>query len=365
MKPILVTQSFLPPLEEVTEYLRGVWDRVHLTNNGPLLLELEKRLTERNYGAETIAVLNGTIAIELALQALDVQGEVITTPFTFPATSTAIRRVGARPVFVDVDPKTWNIDPAEVERAITPETSAILAVHVFSRPCDVERLQEIATKHNLKTIYDAAHANFVRANGRSIFDYGDASTTSFHATKLFHTVEGGACFSPNETTRARLRQLRFFGYDAEKNLTDVGTNAKTTEVSAAVGLANLKYLDDVLARRRELSELYFRELGDVDDLTFQEFDPAEYNYSYMPVLFKDEPQLLRVLAALNEAQIYPRRYFWPLLTETPAFAGARVVGGLSVAKDVASRVLCLPLYPTLAIEDLTRICAMIKQAIRG
>lgn len=363
-KPILVTQSFLPPLEEVTKLLKGVWDRVYLTNNGPLLLELERKLTERNYGAETIACLNGTIAIELALQALGVSGgEVITTPFTFPATSTSIVKSGARPVFVDVDPATWNIDPNEVEKAITAETKAILGVHVFSRPCDVVRLEEIARRHNVKLIFDAAHANFVQASGRSIFAWGDASTTSFHATKLFHTVEGGACFSPNASTREKLRQLRFFGYDSEKNLTDVGTNAKMTEVSAAVGLANLKYLDEVLATRRRLYELYLAELSNESDLAFQQYDSNEYNYSYFPVVFKDESQLSRVETALKENEIFPRRYFWPLLNDMPAFETAAKVGDLRVARSVSDRILCLPLYPKLSEENVETISRIVRAVL--
>lgn len=364
MKPIYVTQSFLPPLEEVTELLQGVWDRCYLTNNGPLLLELEKRVAERNYGAETIAVLNGTIAIELALEALGIDGEVVTTPFTFAASSTAIRKVGAKPVFVDIDPKTWNIDPEAVERAITPETQAILAVHVFSRPCDVERLQEIAEKHNVKLIYDGAHANFVQCGGKSIFAWGDVSTTSFHATKLFHTVEGGACFSPREDVCKKLRSLRFFGCDESKNPVDVGTNAKMTEVSAAVGLANLNHLDEVLEKRRAMFETYLADLEGLG-LQFQDYDPAEYNYSYFPVVFHSEEELTRVVNALEAEQIFPRRYFWPLLSDMPVFQSDKVAGTLDVAKSISSRILCLPFYPSLSDEDRARICAITRDVVGG
>ena len=364
-KPVNVTQSFLPPLEEVTELLKGIWERVYLTNNGPLLLELEQKIAQRNRVAETIAVLNGTIAIELALQAFDIHGEVITTPFTFPATSTAIRRVGAKPVFVDIDPQTWNIDPEQVGHAITSQTEAILAVHVFSCPCDVVRLQEIADKHGLKLIYDAAHANFVQASGRSIFDWGDCSTTSFHATKLFHTVEGGACFSTNEETRKKLRQLRFFGYDVDKNLTDIGTNAKMTEVSAAIGLINLRYLDIILEKRKYFHELYLKQLLAQKTLTFQKINPDEYNYSYFPILFSDEERLLEAVRILNDQQIFPRRYFWPLLSEIPAFRNAGVVGDLSVAKSVASRILCLPLYPDMQETTVIKITEILTDAIRN
>ncbi len=363
-KNIYVTQPALAPISELTPYLEQIWASGVMTHNGPLLQRLEKEIATFHGVQDSVCVANGTLALDLMVETLVESGEVITTPFTFPATSTALVWRGCKPVFVDVDPRTWNIDPEQVEKAITPNTKAIIAVHVFSRPCDVARLEDVAKRHNLKLLFDGAHAFGVKTSGKSIVEYGDATMISYHATKFFNTVEGGGVFSNDPNVLAKIRQLRFFGYDAEKNLTDVGTNAKTTEISAAVGLANLKYLDEVLAKRRELSESYFRELGGVDDLTFQEFDPAEYNYSYMPVLFKDESQLLRVLAALNAEQIFPRRYFWPLLTDTPAFANARVVGDLRVAKDVSSCVLCLPLYPTLVVEDLTRICAIIRKTIK-
>lgn len=361
---IQVTKSFMPPLSEVTAILEGIWERAYLTNNGPVLQELEKRLAEKNGVRGILAVLNGTIAIELALAACGISNsEVITTPFTFPATSTAIVRTGNRPVFVDIDPKTWNIDPGKVEAAITPETKAILPVHVFSCPCEVERLQDIANRHHLKIIYDGAHANFVQRNGRSIFDYGDCSTVSFHATKLFHTVEGGACFSPNREIFEKIKSLRFFGYDARKNLADIGTNAKMTEVSAAVGLANLKYIDVILDRRRSLYECYLEQLSSCSELTFQSFDPESYNYSYFPVLFRNEVQLLKVNSALKTKNVFPRRYFWPLLCEMPAFRDARVIGDLKIARNVASRILCLPLYPDLPSETVNEICSAVKDTI--
>lgn len=363
-RPIQVTQSFMPPLSEVVELLEGVWDRVYLTNNGPLLQELEKKLAAKNNVREIVTVSNGTIAIELALTALDIHGEVITTPFSFPATSTAIARTGNQPVFVDIDPSTWNIDCDAVDAAITSNTQAILPVHVFGRPCDVKRLQDIATRHRIKLIYDAAHANFVHVCGESIFNWGDCSSTSFHATKLFHTIEGGACFSPDPEVLTKIRQFRFFGYEIHNKqlyLTDIGTNAKMTEVSAAVGLANLKYIDQVLLKRRQLYELYLENLSDCSDLTFQQFNPKEYNYSYFPVLFRDEEQLLNVKAALNAEQIYPRRYFWPLLSDMPAFKDAKIVGDLSVAKNIASRILCLPLFPDLTLDAVEQIAGLLHK----
>lgn len=363
--PIQVTKSFMPPLSEVTAILEGIWERAYLTNNGPVLQELERKLAEKNGVRGILAVLNGTIAIELALAACGISNsEVITTPFTFPATSTAIVRTGNRPVFVDIDPKTWNIDPDKVEAAITPETKAILPVHVFSCPCEVELLQDIASRHHLKIIYDGAHANFVQRKGRSIFDYGDCSTVSFHATKLFHTVEGGACFSPNSEIFEKIKSLRFFGYDDQKNLTDIGTNAKMTEVSAAVGLANLKYIDMILDRRRSLYECYLEQLRSCSELTFQSFEPSEYNYSYFPILFRDEEQLLNVCKILNDNNIFPRRYFWPLLNDMPAFCDARIAGQLTNASDISSRILCLPLYPDLNRDDVDLICSLLISSLK-
>ena len=358
-QPVYVTRSFMPPLSEVTSLLEGVWERAYLTNNGPLLLELERRVSEYLGVPQTVTVLNGTLALELALEALDVRGEVITTPFTFVATSTAIRRTGSEPVFVDIDPNTWNIDPSAVEAAITPRTVAILAVHVFGCPCDLERLAAIATKHGIRLIYDAAHAFGVRVGERSIFSFGDISTTSFHATKLFHTVEGGACFSEDEAVRNRLRQLRFFGTNGEGSQTAIGTNAKMTEVSAAVGLANLTHMPEILRKRRERYERYTSILSSVPEITFQKYDASAYNYSYFAILLRDEERLKTVVERMREHQIFPRRYFWPLVCDMPIFSESRRVGALPVSRNVSSRVLSLPFWPDLPDTVMDEVCELV------
>ncbi len=359
-QPVYVTRPFMPPLSEVTSLLEGVWERAYLTNNGPLLLELERCVSEYLGVPQTVTVLNGTLALELALEALDVHhGEVITTPFTFVATSTSIRRAGCEPVFVDINPMTWNIDPAAVEAAITPRTKAILAVHVFGCPCDLERLAAIATKHGVRLIYDAAHAFGVRVGERSIFSFGDISTTSFHATKLFHTVEGGACFSEDAVVRDRLRQLRFFGTDGDGLQTAIGTNAKMTEVSAAVGLVNLTHMPEILRKRRERYERYVSILSRVPEITFQKYEVSAYNYSYFAILLRDETRLQTVVKRLQDRKIFPRRYFWPLICDMPIFSESRQVGDLPVSRNVSSRVLSLPFWPDLSDAVMDEVCNVV------
>ena len=361
-EPVLVTKSTMPPLQEVVKLLEGVWERAYLTNNGPLLQQFERLIAARNGVADAVAVANGTLAIELLLEAFDIKGEVITTPFTFPATATAICRAGAEPVFVDIDPETWNIDPQAVERAITPNTTAILGVHVFGRPCDVRRLERIAKTNHLRLIYDAAHANFVRTQGKSIFEWGDASSVSFHATKLFHTSEGGACFSPDPEIRAKIRRLRNFGYGANARLTEVGTNAKMMEFAAAVGIVNLRRVDSVIESRRRLYRLYKERLAGIDSLAFQKIDGDETNFGYFPVVFPSEEILLRVIQELNQKNIFPRRYFWPLLSDMTPFAEASS-SSLAVAKTVSSRIVCLPFYPDMGEDVVGEICDTIRQFV--
>ncbi len=333
-KPIYVTQPSLAPLEEFNEYLKQIWESGIMTHNGPLMQRLEKEVSEYEKVPDTICVANGTSAMQLAIRALDLEGEIITTPFTFIATANCITWERCKPIFVDIDPDTWNIDPEKIEEAITDKTSAILPVHVFSAPCDVMRIQQIADKHDLKVIYDAAHAMCVQVDGKSILSYGDVSTTSFHATKLFNTCEGGACFTGNEELAARIRRMRFFGFDESKEIVDDGMNAKMTEISAGLGLANLKHLDEVRKNRREKYELYQELLSDRETITFQKFDPEEYNYSYMPVLFDTEAQVIQTLEKLAAEKIYPRRYFYPSLHNIDIFEKTE----LPVAESVASRI---------------------------
>lgn len=355
-KPIHVTQPSLPPLDEYVKILEGVWERGILTHNGPLVQQLEKDLIDYLNVKKLVAVTNGTIAIQLAIRALNLEGEIITSPFTWIATVSAIKWEKCRPVFADVQPDTFNIDPQKIEEKITDKTSAILPVHVFSNPCDVEAIQKIADKYKLKVIYDAAHAMCVYYKGKSLLECGDISATSFHATKIFQSGEGGACITNDQQLFERLRRLRFFGHDEKKDIVDEGINGKMTEVHAALGLASLKWLDDVLRDRREKYELYMQRLGKSSFIKFQKFPAESYNYSYMPVLFEDENQLLAVVKKLNEHDIYPRRYFYPALNTVKAVS---VYENFPVAEDLASRILCLPLFYTLKKKDIEYICSLI------
>lgn len=355
-KPIFVTQPSLPPLSEYVHLLEGVWERGILTHNGPLVQQLEKDLLEYLKIKNLVAVTNGTIAIQLAIRALDLSGEIITTPFTWIATVSAIKWERCKPVFVDVQPDTLNIDPQKIEERITENTSAILPVHVFGNPCDIEAIQKIADKHKLKVIYDAAHAMCVNYKGRSILEYGDISATSFHATKIFQSGEGGACITTYDTLNERLRRLRFFGHDDNKEIVEDGMNGKMTEIHAALGLANLKWINAVLKDRREKYELYMDLLGKCGFITFQKFNSDSYNYSYMPVLFETESRMLETADRLNRHNIYPRRYFYPSLNTVEVL---EVKEEFPVSVDLASRILCLPLFYTLKKTDIEYICSLI------
>lgn len=351
-KPIYVTQPSLPPLSEYARILEGVWERGILTHNGPLVQQLEKELIDYLNVKNIVAVTSGTIAIQLAMRALNLEGQIITTPFTWIATISAIMWERCKPVFVDVQPDTFNINPKKIEEKITDQTSAILPVHVFSNPCDVDAIQKIADKYNLKVIYDAAHAMCVNYKGKSLLEYGDISATSFHATKIFQTGEGGACVAVDKKLWERLRRLRFFGYDEKKDIVDEGMNGKMTEIHAALGLANLKWLNDVLRDRREKYDLYMDLLGKSGFIKFQQFPVDSYNYSYMPILLEDENQLLEVVNRLNKHNIYPRRYFYPALNTVKFLAEN---DRFPVAENLASRILCLPLYYNLSINEIEKI----------
>jgi hypothetical protein len=362
-QPIYVTQPSLAPLGEYTPYLEQIWASGVMTHNGPLLQRLEAEVTRLLGVKHTVCLNNGTLALQLAIRALDLRGEIITTPFTYAATASAIDWEHCTPVFVDIDPDTWNLDPRKIEAAITKHTVGIMPVHVFSAPCDVVAINMIAQRYGLKVIYDAAHAMCVNIDGQSVMTCGDISCTSFHATKLFNTCEGGACFTEDDELAARLRRMRFFGHDASKELTDSGTNAKLTEIHAALGLANLPYIPQVLDRRRACHDRYHERLADLRGVRFQKCDSASYNYSYMPVLMRDQATTVAVVAALVEKNIHPRRYFHPALHTTPAYANCPREDR-SVAEDVASRVLCLPTYYDLSLDQVDRICDVIAAAIR-
>lgn len=359
-KPIYVTQPTLAPLEDVTALLQGVWESGVMTHNGPLVRRFEKEFAEFSGLKQAVAVSNGTIAIQMAIRALELKGEIITTPFTFVATVNSILWEGCTPVFADIDPETLNIDPAKIEEKITDKTVAIMPVHVFGNACDVEAIQAISDRHGLKIIYDAAHAVGVDYKGKSLFRYGDISATSFHATKMLNTAEGGACITDNDEWDARLRAIRFFGYDETKDIVCNGFNGKMTEVHAAIGLANLRYLQQALEDRKRKYARYRNLLSPIPGLAFQRINEG-CNYSYFPVVFPSESITLKVEAALAEAGYVPRRYFWPSVNTYGALAPYQPC---PISEDVANRVLCLPLYYTLPADAIESVVAMILSTIQ-
>ncbi|WP_445666676.1 DegT/DnrJ/EryC1/StrS family aminotransferase [Fodinibius sp. AD559] len=353
---IPVTQPFLPPREEYESFLADIWDRNWLTNNGPLVQELEDKLSNYLGVNELSLVSNGTIALQIAMKALNLEGEIITTPFSYVATTSSIVWENHTPVFVDIHPDTFNLDPHKIEEAITPKTSAIIATHVYGNPCDIESIQAVADRHDLKVIYDAAHCFGTKYKGQSIFNYGDISTCSFHATKLFHTVEGGAVVTDDPDLRQKINLMRNFGHDGLNNFTGVGINGKNSELHAAMGLVNLRYIDSVLAQRKKLSGIYDRHLEDADISKPTIQSHSEYNFSYYPVLFNSEKQLTEVQEKLTEANIQTRRYFYPLLSKLDYINGRAT----PVANRISKRILCLPFYHKLSEETITRICKIIK-----
>jgi dTDP-4-amino-4,6-dideoxygalactose transaminase len=355
-KPIYVTMPSLAPLEEYNRWLEKAWESGILTHNGPLVQKLEKELMAYLNVKNLVAVTNGTIALQLAIKVLGLKGEIITTPFTWIATVSAIQWENCTPVFVDIDSETFNIDPAKIEDAITHKTCAIMPVHVFGNPCEVERIEKIARKNHLKVIYDAAHAMCVDYKGKSILECGDISATSFHATKIFNTGEGGACITGDDEFFERLRRLRFFGHNDSKDIVDDGCNGKMTEVHAALGLANLAFQDEVLKKRRAIFDQYFENLKDMDSIRFQQFNKEAYNYSYLPVVLSSEEEVLKVVSKLNKKNIFPRRYFYPALNKLKAIAPYTP---MPLAEDLASRILCLPSHSRLIPENVDFICQLI------
>lgn len=358
MGKIFVTQPTLAGLDEYTELLKGVWSSGIMTHNGPLVRRFEREFCEHEKLERIVAVTNGTVALQLAIRALRLKGEIITSPFSFIATTSAIIYEGCTPVFADIDPETFNLDPAKLEAAISGRTSAIMPVHVFGNPCDTEAIEAIARKHRLKVIYDAAHAVGSRYNGRALLGYGDISATSFHATKMLNTAEGGGCVAADEELHRRLQMLRFFGYDENKDVECDGTNAKMTEVNAALGIANLKYLDAALADRKKKYRLYREILSARGDLRFQKLN-GDCNCSYFPVVFPSEASLLKAEAALLSEDIVSRRYFHPSLN---TYTAILKYVPMPNSESLADRILCLPLYFKLEEEDVIRIAEIVKGA---
>ncbi len=355
---IYVTKSFMPPIAEYNEYVAGIFERCFLTNQGPLVQELERKLSGF-LGVENLHyVTNGTVALQLALSALDINdGDIITTPFSYVATTSSILWQRCTPRFVDIEPDNFTIDVDKIEQTITPNTRAIMAVHVFGYACNIEKIEQIATKHNLKVIYDGAHAFGARYKGKSLLAYGDISTCSFHATKLFHTIEGGACIVHDKHVSDKLDLQRRFGHHYETYYM-LGINAKQSEFHAAMGLANLPYVNDIIADRKRVCDTYDELLKGVVERPKKQSD-LEYNYGYYPVVFKSEDELLRVLAALNAADVFPRRYFYPSLNTLPYVNGAPC----PISEDISKRIACLPLYVGLGDDDINRICQIIKGVV--
>jgi len=355
-KPIYVTMPSLAPLDEYNEILKGVWERGILTHNGPLVQQLERDLCKKLDIKNFVAVSNGTIAIQMAIKALGLKGEIITAPFTWIATVSAIKWEGCTPVFCDIDAETLNIDPTKIEALITDKTVAIMPVHVFGNPCDVEKIEVIAKKHNLKVIYDAAHAIGSTFNGKSVLEYGDISATSLHATKLLNTGEGGGCITKNNELHEKLKRIRFFGHNDAKDVIEDGFNGKMTEIHAALGLANLKYYDEVLTDRKRKYLLYKEILQADKTLSFQKNKTGESNYSYFPVIFETEEKLFETEKKLNQNNIFPRRYFYPSVNTYTKIVDYQPT---PISEDISKRILCLPLYWNLTDEEVKIICEII------
>lgn len=352
---IPVTKPFLPPQEAYSKYLDGIWQRNWLTNMGPLASELEMKLKEYLNVKHLLYVTNGTIALQMAMKALDIKGDVITTPFSFVATTSAIVWEGCNPLFVDIDDQTLNIDVSKIEAAITPETSAIVATHVYGNPCDVVAIEKIAKKHNLKVIYDGAHAFGVQINGKSIFEYGDISICSLHATKLYHSIEGGLIFSQDAALIKKLAYIRNFGFDGPEAFAELGINGKNSEFHAAMGLVNLDYIEEISQKRKELTERYDQKLMTLKAKRPLWHKHSENNYAYYPIVFESEELMLNCMEYLKCSEIYTRRYFYPSLANTLPYLEPR---DFEITDKVARCILCLPLYNDLSIEEVDLICRL-------
>lgn len=348
---IPITRPFAPPISDYQVLLEGIFERNIYTNNGPLVQELEHKLTDYLKLRHLLYVSNGTIALQLALKTLNISGKVITTPFSYVATTSSLVWEGCTPIFADIDPETFNLDPRQIEKMITPDTEAILATHCFGNPCDVESIKSIAEKHGLKLIYDASHCFGTKFKGESIYGWGDITTASFHATKLFHTIEGGALITNDAEKATIMRYKRNFGHDGPYKFSGVGINGKNSEFHAAMGITNLKYVDEILNKYKTLSAQYDSSLSS-SGLIKQRIDKeASYNHAYYPIVFRSNRQMLSVIEHLESKQIYPRRYFHPSLSSLN-YVGKHTT---PVSDDITSRILCLPLYFSLAEEEVQMI----------
>lgn len=353
---INVTKSYLPNIEKYKSYIDEIYKTAWLTNQGPLVQKLEKRLAQYLGVKNIVLVSNGTIALEIAYRALDLKGEVITTPFSFVATTSSLVTNRLTPIFVDIDEKTFNLSPENIEEKITSKTSAILPVHVFGNACEVEEIEKIAKKSNLKVIYDAAHAFDVKYKDNSLLNYGDISTLSFHSTKLFHTIEGGALIINDDELVQKVRYLINFGIKNQEEIPHLGTNAKMNEFEAAMGLCVLDDIENIKNSRKEVYETYQKELKDLVQFQEQNIN-ASQNYSYFPIVLKSEEQLLKIQKALNDENIFPRRYFYPSLDTLEYIEPKQEC---KISRDISKRILCLPIYSELEFENQKKIIKMIS-----
>lgn len=366
---IFITRPYLPPLDEFVKSLEEIWESKWLTNIGKFHREFEAGLCD-HLGVKYISLFaNGTLALITALQVLRITGEVITTPFSFVATTHALHWNGIKPVFCDIEPEFCNLDPEKIEAAITPKTAAILPVHVYGNPCRVERIAEIADTYGLKVIYDACHAFGVRLKGNSILNYGDLSILSFHATKVFTTFEGGAIVCQDEKTKKRIDYLKNFGFAGETTVVGPGINAKMNEFQAALGLLQLKYIDEAIEKRKRIAELYRSHLGNIKGIKiFKDIEGVRHNYSYLPILI-DQKEFGKsrdeVYEDLKKYNIYTRRYFYPLISQFPTYKGlpSAAEDNLPIAEKITKQILCLPVYPDLELETVEDVCHFLHSYI--
>lgn len=353
---IPVTKPFLPPQQIYHSYLDGIWKRQWLTNMGPLASQLEMELKTFLGLKHLLFVTNGTVALQMAIKALDLKGEIITTPFSFVATTSSIVWEGCTPIFVDIDPDSLNIDAHKIEAAITDKTTAILATHVYGNPCDVEKIDQIAKKHDLKVIYDAAHAFGVEVNGKSIFEYGDISTCSLHATKLYHSVEGGFVVTQNAELTKKLASIRNFGISGFDTFDELGLNGKNSEFHAAMGLANLKYIENIIAKRQALTYRYDKQLQNLKAYRPKWHRDSENKGAYYPLVFESEELMLKVMEHLKAHEVGTRRYFYPSLASALPYLEPQA---LEITDEASKKVLCLPLFYDLTMEEIDMICRLI------
>lgn len=364
IQPIYVSRPALPPLSDYVSLLENIWKSRIVTNNGPFVLEFEKKLAEYLDVPFVTVFTNGTLALSAALQTIPKEGHVITTPFSFVATTHVITLNGSMPVFCDIEDNSYNLSAQKVEQAIDKNTVAVLPVHCYGFPCDVQQFAEIGRKHRLPVIYDAAHAFGVKNEGISLLGAGDLAIVSFHATKVFSTFEGGAVISFSKETRKKIEQVRNFGIQDEITILGVGGNGKMNEVQAALGMLQLRHIGDYITKRHTVYEYYLKKLSEIRGISIYPVKSGiEYNYSYMPVLITEEFPITRndLYDRLRSVSIYARRYFYPLLSNIPMYASlsSAHVTHLPQANRVAEQVLCLPIYPDLNISDVKRICNII------